>query len=78
MYLLALGEEGSEHDGTRDTQILVTEVSFSRGGLDGDRLAPGVITADGEFLHRPNGETNISKGGTGDILGVLALTCTQE
>ena len=55
MCLPALGEKGSEHDGTRDTQTLATEVSFGHGGLNGDRLAPGHIAADGEFLHRPLG-----------------------
>ena len=36
------------------------------------------VVADVQTLHRPDGEMYISKGGTGDILGVLALTCTQE
>ena len=61
LYLLALGEEGSEHDGARSTQMLPAEVSFGHGGLDGDRLAPGCIAADGEFLHRPDGKMNISR-----------------
>ena len=37
-----------------------------------------IVVADIETCQRPDGEMNISKGGTGDILGVLALTCTQE
>ena len=36
------------------------------------------VVADVELHQCPDGETYISKGGTGDILGVLALTCTRE
>ena len=39
LHLLALGEEGSEHDGARSAKVFATEVSFGHGGLDGDRLA---------------------------------------
>ena len=41
-------------------------------------LSPEAVVAEIQTRHRPDGETYISKGGTGDILGVLALTCTQE
>ena len=37
--LLALREEGSEHDGARSHEVLATEVGFGHGGLDGDRVA---------------------------------------
>ena len=59
MCLPPLGEKGSEHDGTRDTQSLITEVSFGHGRLESDRLAPGFIAADGEFLHRPIGRDSV-------------------
>ena len=41
-------------------------------------LITNVVVADIEARQRPNGERYISKGGTGDILDVLALTCTRE
>ena len=60
------------------TENLHRRLSFDDGNdlvhvFDGD-----LVVADVQARHRPNGETYISKGGTGDILGVLALTCTRE
>ena len=43
------------------------------GALGVERIAREV-----EGRQRPDGEMHISKGGTGDILDVLVLTCTQE
>ena len=65
LYLLALGEEGSEHNGARIHEVLATEVCFGHGGIDGDWLAPAalVIATDGEFHQRPDGKYNISKVG---------------
>ena len=77
LYLLALGEEGSEHGGARRTKVLATEVSFGHVCLDGHRLAPIIITTDGKCFHRPDGTTNI-RGWTGDILVGFTLTCSQE
>ena len=48
--LLALGNEGTEHDGTGSTQILATEVGFRHRTLNGDGLAIAKVTADGELL----------------------------
>ena len=77
MKLPALGNEGSKHDGARSLQGLATEVGFGHGGLDGHRFALRMIAADGKRRQCPDGDTNI-RGRTGDILDVLALTCTQE
>ena len=41
-------------------------------------ISKELVAANVQTRHCPKGETYISKGGTGDILGVLALTCTQE
>ena len=47
--------------------------------LDGVLLSSGdVVVADIQTRQCPDDEMYISKGGTGDILGVLALTCTRE
>ena len=79
MCLPALGEKGSEHDGTRDTQTLVTEVSFGHGSLDGDdKLAPASIAADGEFLRRPDGGYGrCSMGGAG-VSGICTDVQTAQ
>ena len=54
MHLLALGEEGGEHDGARSTQLLVAEVSFGNGGLNGDRRSFFVgVAREGELRQRP-------------------------
>ena len=47
LYLLALGEEGSEHDGARSVQVLAAEVSFGRAGLHRDA---GCLFAEGDGL----------------------------
>ena len=44
------------------------EVGFLVGG--------DAVVADVEGRQCPDGEGYISKGGTGDILDILALTCT--
>ena len=41
-------------------------------------LCTEIILGEVEGCQRPDGEAYISEGGTGDILSVLALTCTQE
>ena len=63
LYLLALGEEGSEHDCPRCLQKLATKVCFGHGALNGDWLAILVITTEGEFHQCPDGRYNIGKVG---------------
>ena len=41
-------------------------------------LSTEVVARKVQGRHRPDGKNSIRKGGTGDILDVLALTCTQE
>ena len=41
-------------------------------------LGSEIIAREVERRQCPDGETYISKGGTGDILDILALTCTLE
>ena len=70
--LLALRKEGGHNNRTRSTQLFAAEVGFGHDGLHGDSF----LVAEGDGLQRPNGRGNISKGETGDILDIFALTCT--
>ena len=55
-----------------------THIHFDGLGDVFGALGPELVIREIEGRQRPDGETYISKGGTGDILGVLALTCTRE
>ena len=55
-----------------------THMSFDGLGDVLGALGADPVAREVERRQRPNGEMYISKGGTGDILGVLALTCTRE
>ena len=63
LHLLALGNSSSE--------------SFDAGHVRYP-VAVFIVAADIQTRQCPDGEMNISKGGTGDGLGILVLTCTQE
>ena len=57
LYLPALGEEGSNDDGPRNTQLFAAEVGFGHVRLHGDCL----LVAKGDGRHRPIGADAISK-----------------
>ena len=55
-----------------------THMSFD--GRSEEFGAPGteIVFCKIDARQRPDGKNSIRKGGTGDILDVFALTCTQE
>ena len=55
-----------------------THIHFDGPGNVFGSLGAEVIVREVEGHQRPNGRSAISKGGTGDILDFLALTCTRR
>ena len=68
---LVLGREGG-------LELEVGVLAFADAPEVGFLVEGDAVVADVEGRQCPDGKNSIRKGGTGDILDVLALTCTQE